>query len=177
MFQDYSRLPETDQTLLVSSNLVLLSTLLTAAMFPPTLLWPAQLSPLLGDGEVDKLNTKLRSLNVMGLDNMHLDFMQFFGLPSSLNVGDESLERFQKLLREIGSWHQVKQSLVILSPHLQSLSHDKTAAIRPLQCCTRGQCSHRSSKLITHEMIHPMICLSACLSSIHLCQIPDHKML
>ena len=119
--QDYSRLPGADQVSLVSSNLGLVSTLLTAAMFPPNLLWPTQLAPLLGEGEVDKLNTKLRSLNVMGLDNMHLDFMQFFGLPPSLNVGDESLERFQKLLREIGSWHQVKSLPLISSPRFQMI--------------------------------------------------------
>ena len=98
----------TDSQQLVTSNLNLVTSLVTCSMFPPSLLWSSQLASLLGEGEVDKLNTKLRSLNVMGLDNMHLDFMQFFGLPSSLNVGDESLERFQKLLREIGSWHQVK---------------------------------------------------------------------
>ena len=37
------------------------------SFFHPRLEWTSQLSPLLGVGEVDKLNVKLRSLNVSGL--------------------------------------------------------------------------------------------------------------
>ena len=97
----------TDSQQLVTSNLSLVTSLMTCAMFPPSLLWSAQLSSLLGEGEVDKLDTKLRSLNVMGLDTMHLDYTQFFGLPLGLTLGDETVERFLKLVRDIGSWHQV----------------------------------------------------------------------
>ena len=38
-----------------------------SSFFHPRLEWTSQLSPLLGVGEVDKLNVKLRSLNVSGL--------------------------------------------------------------------------------------------------------------
>ena len=40
-----------------------------SSFFHPRLEWTSQLSPLLGVGEVDKLNVKLRSLNVSGLHN------------------------------------------------------------------------------------------------------------
>ena len=50
--QEFSLLSEPDRALLVSSNLGLVTTLATAAMFPPHLLWNSQLCPLLGEGEV-----------------------------------------------------------------------------------------------------------------------------
>ena len=76
-------------------------------MFPAQLQWSHQLAPLLGETEVDKLNTKLRSLCVLGLDDLHLDYGQFFGLPPGLVKGEESYDRFHRLISEIGSWHQV----------------------------------------------------------------------
>ena len=50
--QEFSVLSEADRALLVSSNLGLVTTLATAAMFPPHLLWNSQLCPLLGEAEV-----------------------------------------------------------------------------------------------------------------------------
>ena len=52
--QEFSLLSEPDRALLVSSNLGLVTTLATAAMFPPHLLWNSQLCPLLGEGEVGR---------------------------------------------------------------------------------------------------------------------------
>jgi len=113
--EEFSSLPVADSQQLVTSNLCLVTSLMTCSMFPPSLLWSSQLALLLGEGEVDKLNTKLRSLNVMGLDTMHLDYIQFFGLPLGLTLGDESVERFLKLVHDIGSWHQDPTELVLLS--------------------------------------------------------------
>ena len=53
--QEFSVLSEPDRALLVSSNLGLVTTLATAAMFPPHLLWNSQLCPLLGEAEVSCL--------------------------------------------------------------------------------------------------------------------------
>ena len=52
--QEFSVLSEADRALLVSSNLGLVTTLATAAMFPPHLLWNSQLCPLLGEAEVSR---------------------------------------------------------------------------------------------------------------------------
>jgi len=113
--QEFLQLSDADQSTLVTTNLGLVTTLTTCAMFPPHLHWSEQLSPLLGETEVDKLNTKLRSLNVLGLDNLHLEHRQFFGLPPGLSPGDENHERLIKLIREIGAWHQDPTELVLLS--------------------------------------------------------------
>ena len=50
--QEFTLLSEADRAVLVSSNLGLVTTLATAAMFPPHLLWNSQLCPLLGEAEV-----------------------------------------------------------------------------------------------------------------------------
>ena len=105
--QEFSCLSTSDQTLLLTNNLALVTCLHTCTMFPATMMWTQQLSPLLGEGEVDKLNTKLRSLCVLGLDDLHLDYHQFFGLPPGLVKGEESYDRFHRLISDIGSWHQV----------------------------------------------------------------------
>ena len=111
VLQEFLQLSDADQSTLVTTNLGLVTTLTTCAMFPPHLHWSEQLSPLLGETEVDKLNTKLRSLNVLGLDNLHLEHRQFFGLPPGLSPGDENYEKLIKLIREIGAWHQVRLQL------------------------------------------------------------------
>ena len=73
-------------------------------MFPLHMQWTMQLSPLLGELEVEKLDTKLRSLNVTGIDNLHLDYTQFFPVQCS---SDQDRERLLRLINNIGSWHQV----------------------------------------------------------------------
>ena len=80
-------------------------------MFPLHMQWTMQLSPLLGELEVEKLDTKLRSLNVTGIDNLHLDYTQFFPVQCS---SDLERERLLRLINNIGSWHQVLSALLYL---------------------------------------------------------------
>ena len=86
-------------------------------MFPLHMQWTMQLAPLLGELEVEKLDTKLRSLNVTGIENLHLDYTQFFTLQCS---SDLERERLLRLINNIGSWHQVSCWLIshTLSPQL-----------------------------------------------------------
>ena len=57
--------------------------------------------------QVEKLDTKLRSLSVCGLDNMHLAYSQFFPPPPGLDP--DTSDRVLKLVRDIGCWHQVRR--------------------------------------------------------------------
>ena len=55
-----------DRTEILTHNLPVVMMLKTCSFFHPRLEWTNQLSPLLGVGEVEKLDVKLRSLNVSG---------------------------------------------------------------------------------------------------------------
>ena len=103
MFQEFSRLCPSDRLVLLNSNLSLVTILNTCSMFPVHMQWTMQLSPLLGELEVEKLDSKLRSLNVTGIDNLHLDYGQFFNVQSS----ELDSERLLRLINNIGAWHQV----------------------------------------------------------------------
>merc|ERR1719462_923368 len=70
-----------DRDQILGQNMGVVMTLKTCSFFHPRLEWTSQLSPLLGVGEVDKLNVKLRSLNVSGLDRLKLSYKQFFPSP------------------------------------------------------------------------------------------------
>jgi hypothetical protein len=64
-------------------------------------------------GEVDKLNVKLRSLNVSGLDRLKLSYKQFFRSPF---LQTEQAEiQFTELLTTIGSWPQDEKEYVLVS--------------------------------------------------------------
>ena len=78
-------------------------------MFPLHMQWTMQLSPLLGELEVEKLDTKLRSLNVTGIEQLHLDYTQFFTVQCS---SDQERERLFRLINNIGSWQQVSLSVL-----------------------------------------------------------------
>ena len=94
-----------DKSQILQNNLPLVVTLSTCSMFSTNQLWTTQLSPLLGAGEVDKLNTKLRTLNVIGLDSLKMTYRQFFNMRT---FGTEEEEiRFTQLVVDIGSWHNV----------------------------------------------------------------------
>merc|ERR1711899_498993 len=88
-------------------------TLKTCSFFHPRLEWTSQLSPLLGVGEVDKLNVKLRSLNVSGLDRLKLSYKQFF--PSPFLQTERAEMQFTDLLTTIGSWPQDEKEYVLVS--------------------------------------------------------------
>ena len=70
------------------------------SMFDKNITWTKQLSPLLGVKEVEKLNAKLKSLNVTDLDSLHLTFDMFF-------PNHQQKETLGDLVVRIGSWAKV----------------------------------------------------------------------
>ena len=75
------------------------------SMFSLDMTWTIQLSPLLGAREVDKLDTKLRSLNVTGLDTLHLTYDMFF-------PAHQQEKALGDLVVKIGSWSKVNICVV-----------------------------------------------------------------
>ena len=102
-----------DKSQILSHNIPLVVLLSTSSMFPTNMLWTTQLTPILGAGEVDKLNTKLNTLNVTGLDSLQMTYQQFFNTRTFNNQEEEM--RFAQLVADIGPWHQVDRFLVLPS--------------------------------------------------------------
>ena len=104
-----------------------------STFFQPDLVWRKQLLPLIGPVEVDKMDSKLKEMNMKGLDGLQVFYTSMFPSPPSKLEAE-----FADLLRDIGSWPQVlyrgnmkrKLGLLILDsrwvcpvfPHLALLS-------------------------------------------------------
>jgi hypothetical protein len=81
-------------------NLGYLVVFVICSMFDKNITWTEQLSPLIGVREVQKLDSKLRSLNVTDIDSIHLTFDMFFPIHQQENtMGD--------LVVRVGSWAKV----------------------------------------------------------------------
>ena len=81
-------------------NLGYLVVFTTCSMFDKNITWTKQLSPLLGVREVQKLDAKLRYLNVTDFDSLCLTFNMFF-------PNHQQKETFGDLVVRIGSWAKV----------------------------------------------------------------------
>jgi len=99
-----------DRQTILTTNLPRLLELQLCSTFNPDLQWTEQLAPLLGQEETDKLDNKLRSLNVTDLDDLHLSYLQFF---PSYQHRDKT--RLLNLITEIGSWSQDEKEYVLVS--------------------------------------------------------------
>ena len=62
----------------------------------------AQVAILLGIEEVEKLDRKLKTLNVSGLDDLKIEYVHMFTSPT-ITQSDSFLDT----VRDIGSWPQV----------------------------------------------------------------------
>ena len=88
---------------ILGHNMGYLVVFVTCCMFDTNITWTKQLSPLLGVKEVQKLDAKLRSLTVTGLDSLQLTFDMFFPAQQQENIlGD--------LVVSVGSWAKVSIS-------------------------------------------------------------------
>jgi len=74
---EFSVLCENDKNKVLGQNLPIVSNFHLSLLFRQDKHWTEQLTPLLGSQEITKLDKKLRSLNVSGLDNFRLQFSQF----------------------------------------------------------------------------------------------------
>ena len=75
----------------------------------PDLTWREQLTPLIGLGEVDRLEVKLKGLNVTDLDYLQVPLNSLFPSPPA-HLEDQ----FDALLMDIGSWPQVRRVAILL---------------------------------------------------------------
>ena len=64
------------------------------SFFNPAFSWVDQLAPLLGAGEVDKLNAKLRSLNVTGAQCHNVNSGSNLNVPKSITCYLQDSRRF-----------------------------------------------------------------------------------
>lgn len=80
----------------------LLVELQICTFFNPDLLWREQLTTLIGQEEVEKLDRKLKSLNVDGLDDLRIEYSDMF---CSRHIQES--EQLLDIVRDIGSWPQV----------------------------------------------------------------------
>lgn len=110
---EFQSLCLSDRNEILTNNLPIVIKLKVGSFFHPRLEWISQLSPLLGSGEVEKLDVKLRSLNVSGLDRLKLTYKQFFTSPF-LQTEQSEIE-FTELLSSIGSWPQDEKEYTLVS--------------------------------------------------------------
>lgn len=106
-FQDLSY---HDRQQLLTANLPTMLELQICTTFNPELLWTEQLTPILGQEEVDKLDNKLRSLNVTGLDQLQLIYNQFFQRPCM-----ETDRHTGRQMVDIGIWSQDEKEYMLVS--------------------------------------------------------------
>ena len=78
-------------------------------MFAPDITWTIQLSPILGAREVQKLDSKLKSLNVTSLDTLHLNICMIF--PAQI----QKEACLDDLVVSVGSWAKVAIFLCLRS--------------------------------------------------------------
>ena len=64
--------------------------------------WRQQLMPVMGGDEVEKLNTKLKEMNVPNIDSVNVYYSLVVGNPPR-----HLHARFHELIRDIGTWPTV----------------------------------------------------------------------
>ena len=68
-------------------------------LFNPLLMWREQLTPLMGQEEVDRLDGRLKELNITGLNCLRVEYTDMFPVPDRMED-----QQFWRLLTSIGSW-------------------------------------------------------------------------
>jgi len=106
---DFDILPYEDKKEILEKNIPLLVELQICTFFNPDLLWREQLTTLIGQEEVEKLDRKLKSLSVDGLDDLRIEYSDMF---CSRPVQDS--EPLLDIVRDIGSWPQDPYEYVLL---------------------------------------------------------------
>ena len=100
--------------------------------FNPDLLWREQLTTLIGQEEVEKLDRKLKSLSVDGLDDLRIEYSDMF---CSRPV--QQLEPLLDIVRDIGSWPQVTCPHSLQSSYNPGVGRTRTST----SCSVSSFCS------------------------------------
>ena len=96
--KDIQSLPNSDKTQLLDANVPYLIEFQVCSFFHPDMLWRDQLTHFIGKEEVERLDKKLKSLNVGGLDDHRIEYGQMFRY---------STESIQEVVRDVASWSKV----------------------------------------------------------------------
>ena len=86
--------------------------------FNPLLMWREQLTPLMGQEEVDRLDGRLKELNITGLNYLRVEYTDMFPLPDRMED-----QQFWRMLTSIGSWPLVSSQHAILYIVEYSIDH------------------------------------------------------
>ena len=92
---------------LLTSNIPMMLEMHICTYFNPHLTWRQQLQPVMGGEEVEKLDMKLKEMNVPNLDSLHVFYNSVFGDPPN-----KLQARFSTLIRDIGTWPSVGYDVV-----------------------------------------------------------------
>jgi len=99
--REFQLLSFQDKEEILNQNIPFLVEMQICTFFNPDLMWREQFIPLIGREEVDRLDKKLKSLNVAGLDDLQVQWRQMFSQPRI-----EEGANLQDAVRDIGGWAQ-----------------------------------------------------------------------
>ena len=100
--KEFQSLPSRDKDEILNQNIPIMVELQICTFFNPDLMWRDQLSTFIGTQEIETLDRKLKSMEVQGLDDMKINYLDMF------HPGDPDLaETFLEIVRDVGSWPQV----------------------------------------------------------------------
>ena len=107
--KEFQSLPSRDKDEILNQNIPIMVELQICTFFNPDLMWRDQLSTFIGTQEIETLDRKLKSMEVQGLDDMKINYLDMF------HPGDPDLsETFLEIVRDVGSWPQVNTSKYFL---------------------------------------------------------------
>merc|ERR1712106_279139 len=108
--REFQLLSFKDREEILTQNIPFLVEMQICTFFNPDLMWREQFIPLMGQEEVVKLDNKLKSLNVAGLDDLQVEYSHMFNQP---DMQDSKL--LQEAVKEVGGWGQDACEYVLLS--------------------------------------------------------------
>eukprot|EP00092_Neocalanus_flemingeri_P041907 GFUD01045641.1.p1 GENE.GFUD01045641.1~~GFUD01045641.1.p1 ORF type:complete len:476 (-),score=149.67 GFUD01045641.1:139-1566(-) len=108
--QEFQMLSFKDREEILTQNIPYLVEMQICTIFHPSLVWREQLIPLMGLQEVDKLESKLKSLNIAGLDDLQVPYSHMFTQPQPPDI-----KQLQETVKEVGGWAQDACETVLIS--------------------------------------------------------------
>merc|ERR1719474_2561662 len=99
--REFQLLSFQDKEEILNQNIPFLVEMQICTFFNPDLMWREQFIPLMGREEVDKLDKKLKSLNVAGLDDLQVQWRHMFSQPHL-----DTTMNLQEVVKEVGGWAQ-----------------------------------------------------------------------
>lgn len=108
--REFQLLSFKDREEILTQNVPFVVEMQICTFFNPDLMWREQFIPLMGQEEVTKLDNKLKSLNVAGLDDLQVEYSHMFTQPHM-----QDTKQLQEVVKEVGGWVQDACEYVLLS--------------------------------------------------------------